>query len=96
VGFPARVLNFSGQKVQWSCGNFKKVTSYKKKEKSVISGAYLEHLGVTFCANALSGGLAVLHRNLFGILHFALGFTLDTVCFHKAPYRRGIKEVFHC
>jgi hypothetical protein len=56
----------------------------------------LEHLGATNGAGALGGWLAVLHSNLFWILHFPLGFALHAVCFHKGEYEVGVKEFFLC
>ena len=42
-----------------------------------------EHLGPAGRADALSGGLAVLHGNGFGIFHLLLRATLDAICFHS-------------
>ena len=42
-----------------------------------------EHLGPAGRADALRGGLAVLHGNGFGIFHLLLGATLNAICFHS-------------
>lgn len=42
-----------------------------------------EHFGIANRANTLSGSLTVLHRDLMGVLDFALGFALDTVRFSR-------------
>ena len=36
-------------------------------------------------ADALCGGLAVLHRNLLGILDLLLGAALHAICLHRGP-----------
>src|SRR5574341_1928185 len=56
--------------------------------------AYPEHLGAALGADSLCSRLAVFHGNLFGVFHFALGFALDTVCFHDAPMRSGAKKIY--
>ena len=50
------------------------------------SGSDTEHFGPTGRANALGGGLAVLHGNALGIRDLFLGSALNAICFHHTPH----------
>jgi hypothetical protein len=63
-------------------GNQKSPTPFGFKQLSLFSFAYPEHLSLTSGTYALGGRFAIFHSDGFGILHFLLGFTLNTICFH--------------
>jgi len=48
----------------------------------MLSFADAVHLGSAFGADPLGCGLAVLHFDGFGILHFFLGPAFHAICFH--------------
>ena len=54
----------------------------KKSQRPLLSGPDAKYLRVTRWTRALSGGLPVLHGDLFWVLDLALASALNTIGFH--------------